>query len=104
MVFILSAFIVVLLLPLCYMYNSFSFLVAHTFLRACVARRVIMVPIPLAPVGHTDTHFMQEMHSVGSTFFGAESGMASAGQCLAHKPQPLQPRLPFGWGTFPIFL
>ena len=62
-----------------YKYNSFSFLVAHTFFRPCVARKIIIFPILLAPVGHTDTHLMQEMHFLDSTALGFESGMASAG-------------------------
>ena len=28
----------------------------------CVGRKFITAPILLAPVGHTDTHFMQDMH------------------------------------------
>ena len=70
-----------------YMYSSFPFLVAHTFFRPCVARKFIITPIPLAPVGHTDTHFMQEMHFEVSTFLGFDSGMASAGHWVAHIPQ-----------------
>ena len=58
------------------MYNSFSFLVAQTFFRPCVARKFITTPILLAPVGHTDTHLMQEMHLAVSTVLGSESGKA----------------------------
>ena len=87
-----------------YKYNSFSFLVAHTFFRPCVARKFITAPIPLAPLGHTDTHLMQDIHLAESTVLGSESGMASAGHCLAQTPQRLHPRLPLGWGTLPPFL
>ena len=62
-----------------YKYNSFSFLVAHTFLSPCVARKFITAPIPLAPLGHTDTHFMQDIHLAESTVLGSESGIASVG-------------------------
>lgn len=62
-----------------YKYNSFSFLVAHTFFRPCVARKFITAPIPLAPLGHTDTHFMQDIHLAESTVLGSESGIASVG-------------------------
>lgn len=86
------------------MYNSFSFLVAQTFFRPCVARKFIITLILLAPVGHTDTHFMQDIHLAVSTVLGAESGIASAGQCFAHTPQRLHPRLPWGCGTLPPFL
>ena len=87
-----------------YIYSSFSFLVAHTSFRPCVARKFITIPMLLAPVGHTDTHFIQEMHFVVSTVFGSESGMALAGHCFAQTPQRLQPCLPLGWGTLPVFL
>ena len=62
-----------------YKYNSFSFLVAQTFFRPCVARKFIITPILLAPVGHTDTHFMQDIHLAESTVLGSESGIASVG-------------------------
>ena len=86
------------------MYNSFSFLVAHTFFRPCVARKFITVPMRLAPVGHTETHFIHEMHLAESTILGSESGIASAGHCLAQAPQRLHPRLPLGCGIMPPFL
>lgn len=49
---------------------------AQTFFRPCVAKKFITTPILLAPVGHTDTHFMQEMHLAVSTVLGSESGKA----------------------------
>ena len=61
------------------MYNSLSFLVAHTFFKPCVAKKFITAPMLRAPVGHTDTHLIQEMHLAESTFLGLESGMASVG-------------------------
>ena len=79
-----------------YKYNSFSFLVAHTFFKPCVARKFITAPMLLAPVGHTITHRIQEIHFAVSTFFGWEKGMASAGHALAQMPQPLHPRRPLG--------
>ena len=42
------------------MYNSLSFLVAHTFFKPCVAKKFITAPMLRAPVGHTDTHLCIE--------------------------------------------
>ena len=56
----------------------------------------MIAPMLLAPVGHAETHLMQEMHLEASTFLGSENGMASVGHCLAQTPHRLHPRLPLG--------
>lgn len=45
----------------------FAFLVAQTFFSPCVARKCIITPMRLDPVGHTETHLMQDMHLAVST-------------------------------------
>ena len=46
------------------------------FFQTLCSQEFMTTPILLAPVGHTETHFMQEMHLAVSTVLGSESGKA----------------------------
>ena len=82
------------------MKSSFGFLVAQGFLSICVMIAIFTLPMPLAWVGHTVTHFMHEMHLSASTFLGALMSMAPTGHSLAHRPHLLHPLWAVGCAPF----